>query len=295
MRRLSLLLLLALTGCQAPAPAQPTPTVRRSALSASSITSAAAAASAVITTPTWTPEPTLTPTPLPTATLTPIPTLTPLPTTTPTSEPIAAPVLLLERPLPHEFVASTILVAGKVANVTSGTVRLELRSPDGQPLGSEPIIAATTVVSGGLAFSGEIPLELPPTPRPFTVHAAWYGQDQVPMAEASQPIHLLGRFPRVSELSVEAPQPFARGPEPTIAVRGVAPGPPAKILARLLDDAENVVESVEARLLWYQPGLPCAFDATLSNNPAATQVQVILLGPDDAVLEAVRVRLEAKR
>ena len=155
-------------------------------------------------------------------------------------------------------------------------------------------MAATTVVSDGLAFSGEIPVELPPTPRPFTVYAAWVGQEQVVMAEASQPVNLLGRFPRVSQLTLDTPRPFERGSESTILVRGVAPGPPAKILARLLDDAETVVESVEARLLWYQPGLPCAFDAVLTNNPAATQVQVILLGPDDVVVEAVRVRLQPK-
>lgn len=294
MRFLSMLLLLVLTACQATVPLQPRPAPQRSAQSASTTSSAAPSASNVVMTPTWTSQPTLTPTPLPTATLTPIPTLTPLPTTTPTGVPSAAPVLLIDRPLPDEFVSTTIMVAGKVANVTDGTVRLELRSPDGRSFGPEPVMATTTVVTDGLAFTGEIPVELPPTPRPFTVYAVWAGQDQVLTAEASQPINLLGRFPRVSQLTLDAPRPFERGSEATILVRGVAPGPPAKILARLLNDAETVVESVEARLLWYQPGLPCAFDAAMTNNPAATQVQVILLGPDDVVLEAVHVRLQPK-
>ncbi len=292
MGRLCLLLLLLLTACQVTVPAEPTPTAQRSALSVATIGSAEASSAAVAATPTWTPEPTLTPTPLPTATLTPIPTLTPMPTTTPTSAPVAAPVLLIERPLPNEFVPGTISVAGKVANATAGTVTVELRSPDGQALGPPPIVAATTVVSDGLAFTGELPVDLPPTPRPFTVHAVWSGPDSTSVAEASQPINLLGRFPRVSQLTLDAPRPFDRSSEPTMAVRGFAPGPPAKVLARLLDSADNVVESVEARLLWYQPGLPCAFEANLANNPAGTQVQVIMLGPDDAVLEAVRVRLD---
>jgi hypothetical protein len=88
-----------------------------------------------------------------------------------------------------------------------------------------------------------------------------------------------------------APEPFARSGEPTIAVRGIAPGPPAKVVARLLDDGDQVLESVDAQLRWYQPGLPCDFDAALPNNPAATQVQVIMLGLDDVVVESTRVRL----
>ncbi len=55
-----------------------------------------------------------------------------------------------------------------------------------------------------------------------------------------------------------------------------------------------VLEAVDARLLWYQSGLACAFEATLPNNPAAAQVEVITLGPDHAVIEAARVRLEPR-
>ena len=127
MRFLSLLLLLVLTACQVTVPAQPTPVPQWSAQSASSMSSAAPLAYSVVMTQTWTPQPTLTPTPGPTATLTPSPTLTPRPTTTPTSRPSAAPVLLIERPLPDEFVSTTIMVAGNVANVADGIVMLELR------------------------------------------------------------------------------------------------------------------------------------------------------------------------
>lgn len=243
-------------------------------------------------TPTWTPQPTLTPTLTPTITATPQSTLTPLPTITPTSGPVVSPVVLIARPLANEFVPASMTVTGKIANVTSGIVRLSLVSPDGQPSGVPPTLATTEVVTDGLSYSGKIELTLPPTPRPFAVQVQWAPSENAqPAGSATQPIFLLGRYGRVDRLMVEAPKPFERGTDAQLAVRGVAPGPPTKILARLLNDADQVLESVEATLTWNQPGMACAFSATLPNNTAATQLQVISLGPDDKVLETARVRL----
>lgn len=298
MRRLCLLALLVLTGCQFRTPVQQIPPTAEPAVSAAAVaettTVVAAAESAVALAPTWTPAPAISPTAEPTATLTPQPTLTPLPTTTPTTEPAVNPVVLITRPLPNEFVPATISVTGKVANVTSGTVSVELRSPDGQPLGTPAVPAPTSVLTDSIAFAVEIPLQLPPTPRPFAVHVTWAPAGGSVAAEATQPINVLGRFPRIDGLTLDEPQPFVRSTGPTITVRGAAPGPPVKVLVRMLDDADQVLESVEAALGWYQPGNPCDFGAELSNNPAGTQVQVIALGPDDAVLEAVRVRLNPR-
>jgi hypothetical protein len=201
-------------------------------------------------------------------------------------------VVVIDRPLANEFVSATIPVSGTVSRATGGEVLLSVRSPDGQPTGPDPAPAVIAPAGDGLGFRGQIQLALPPTPRLAQVYAEWDdGAGGQPAVGASQPVNLEGRYPRVDRLIVEQPQPFARPDSDDLAVGGVAPGPPARMLVRLLDDADQVLESAEADLRWYQPGLPCAFAATLPNNGAATQVQVISLGPDDAVIEAVRVRL----
>ncbi len=290
MRRFCLLWLLVLTACEIARPIQPTPT-KNPPLPAEPSAVAAASAPVRALAATWTPIATLTSTPPPTATLTPIPTPTVLPTGTPTSAPVVEPVILVEHPLPNEFVPGTISVAGRVVHATGGSVVVQLRSADGQALNMEPVVATTTVAKDGVAFTAEIVIDLPPTPRLALVHVAWTADGRTRAVEVTQPINLLGRYPRVDRLVIESPRPFTRGEDATIAVRGLAPGPPGKVLARLLDDADQVLESVDARLLWHQTGLPCVFEATLSNNPAATQVQVITLGRDDVVIEAGRVRL----
>ncbi|HEY0606709.1 MAG TPA: hypothetical protein VGD58_27570 [Herpetosiphonaceae bacterium] len=288
------LLLIGLAACQIQPPVEriPTPTIAitPSATSAAQVRLPFVAGPQA--TPTGTAEPTLTPTSTPTITSTPQPTNTPLPTITPTIDPATAPVVLIARPLADEFVTAEITVSGKVANVASGVVTLRGRTPDGQPVGRDPVVASTQVVTDGLGYDGVLTLELPPTPRQMAVVALWsQNADAEPVAEASQVVSILGRYGRVDRIVVETPRPFERGTADRLAVRGVAPGPPAKMLARLLDDNDQVIETVEARLDWYQPGLPCEFRAELPNNPAGTQLQVISLGPDDAVLEAVKVRL----
>lgn len=300
-RRFSLfgLWLLILAACQVAPPIQPIPT-------ATMLPPATTTAPAVptrnivvlpipggaIPTPTWTAQPTLTPTSTPTITATPIPTLTVQPTITPTSGPVVTPVVLIARPLADEFVTTRIPVAGKVATVSSGVVRLSLQSAAGRPDGPAPVLATTRVVSDGLEYEGEITFEGPPTPRLFAVHVEWApSADAQATARASQLVSLLGRYPRVDRVIVESPQPFERGSAPQLVVEGVAPGPPVKMLARLLDNADTVLESTEAQLSWVQPGLAAAFSATLPNNQAATQLQIISFGPDEQILEAPRVRL----
>jgi hypothetical protein len=298
MRRLCFfLLLLSLAGCQVRVPVEPIPTPAAmptpTAMATLTATTAAHVTLPFVTGPQATPVDTLTPTA--TVTQTPIPTLTAIPTVTPTIDPAYAPVVLIAQPVADEFVTAAITMTGKVANVSSGVVWLRGRTPDGQPLGPEPVIASTSVVSDGLGYTGTLALELPPTPRQMAVVALWSSsQSAEPVAEASQLVSMLGRYGRVDRVIIETPQPFERGTEPQLAVAGVAPGPPAKILARLLDESDQVVETIEARLDWNQPGLPCSFRAELPNNPAGTQLQVISLGPDDAVIEAVRVRLTPK-
>lgn len=291
------LLLIGLAACQIQPPVEaiPTPTVTIAPTATSAAQVRLPFVAGPQATPTGTAEPTLTPTPTPTITPTPQPTLTPQPTITPTTDPATAPVVLIARPLANEFVTGEITVVGKVANASSGVVQLRARTPDGQPVGPDPVVVSTQAVTDGLNYTGVLVLELPPTPRQMSVVALWSpNQDAEPVAEASQLVSILGRYGRVDRIVVEMPRPFERGSADRLDVRGVAPGPPAKLLARLLDDNDQVVESVEARLAWYQPGLPCEFRAELPNNPAGTQLQVISLGPDDAVLEAVRVRLTAR-
>lgn len=292
MRRFCLwgLLLIALAGCQTQPPVEVIPTLTR--IPDPTATSAAQVRLPFILGPQATPTGTAEPTSTPTITTTPQPTLTPQPTMTPASDPVNAPVVLIARPVANEFVPAEIAMTGKVANVSTGVVQLRARTPDGQPVGPEPVTISTQVVSDGLSYAGTLKLDLPPTPRQMAVVALWsQSADAEPVAEASQLVSILGRYGRVDRIIVETPRPFERGTADQLAVRGVAPGPPAKMLLRLLDDGDQVVESIEARLDWYQPGLPCEFRGELPNNPAGTQLQVISFGPDDAVLEAVRVRL----
>ncbi|HEX6290661.1 MAG TPA: hypothetical protein VFZ66_15840 [Herpetosiphonaceae bacterium] len=292
MRRLSILglLVLALAGCQMRVPVEPIPTP--TATPAAQVRLPFVSGPQASATPTRTPQPTLTPTSTPTITHTPLSTLTPLPTVTPTTDPASAPVVLIAQPVASEFVTTAITVTGRVANTTAGIVRIQARTPDGQPVGREPVLVTTQVLSDGLGFVGTLAVEPPPTPRQMAVAALWSpSEGEAPAAEASQLVSILGRYGRVDRLIIEGPRPYERGDAPQLVVRGAAPGPPAKILARLLDENDQVVETTEALLAWYQPGLPCAFDAVLPNNPAGTQLQVISLGPDDAVIEAVRVRL----
>jgi hypothetical protein len=244
-------------------------------------------------TPTWTPEPTWTPLPTPTETLTPQPTLTTAPTATPLPEVDAE--VTIAQPAASAFVSDSVAVSGTVIGVTNGIVTLRLQSPDGQPSPVPPVRATTGVENGVLVFRGEIAFELPPTPRPYAVVAEWSLAEGVPsQAQAVQPINLPGRLSRVDRIIVEAPQPQTLIADAEIAVSGVAPGPPAMMLARLLDANDQVLHSVEADLSWTQPGLPCAFAAMLPNDPNATQIQVIGLGADDTVLAEARVRLAAR-
>lgn len=234
-------------------------------------------------------------TPQPTATLTPQPTLTTIPTVQPTTAPVGQPAITITRPVAGEFVTSPVTVVGTIANATGGTVLISLRTLDGQPIGPDAAAAATSAAADGLQFAVEMPLELPPTPRQLALIVQYAAeQGGQPVIEAGQAINLLGRYGRVDRIIVEAPKPLERPAEAQISVQGVAPGPPAKILARLLDDADQVIESVEATFSWYQPGLPCAWSALVPNNPAGTQLQIITLGPDDAVLDNVRVRLNPR-
>lgn len=231
-------------------------------------------------------------TPIPTPTLTPIPTNTTLPTETPLPVSAGDPVITIARPVAQEFVSAAIPIAGTIANVAGGSVLLSVRSLDGQPIGPAPVPAATNATSEGLQFSGEIALELPPTPRQVAVIVSYGPQEGAqPVVEAGQAINLLGRYGRVDRIIVEAPKPLQRPADAEISVQGVAPGPPARIVVRLIDESDQVIETTDAEFRWYQPGLPCAWSARLPNNPAGTQLQVITLGPDDTVLDNVRVRL----
>ena len=274
---------------------------------------------------TATPEPTSTPTPSPTAT--PTPTSSPTVTTTPTvtETPAAtitptdtltsteamtltateeatltpeatasdgeAPQVTIERPVAGLFLPSPVEVAGQVMHASQGQVRLQAQTPDGQPVGLEPVLAATAPISGGLAYTGTLPLKYAPTPRSVVIAAEYLGEDGTVRASTEQHVNATGRFARVQYITVESPLPFTRNGDPVIVVRGAAPGPPQSMEVRLLDAQDQVLESVRATLGWYQPGLPCDFTATLQNAPAGTTVEVLSLGQDDAVIERARVRL----
>lgn len=290
-------LLVLLAACDLTTPVQPIPSPQRASPSAVALAPSVTPTFAPPNVPTTNPLPptslpvTPTTTPQPSPTLTPQPTLTAQPT--PTTAPRAAAVITISRPLPLEFVATPVPVSGSIANAPGGTVLLSLRTPDGQPIGPAPVAAETSVVSDSLQFRGEITLELPPTPREAVAIVqfgpAVAGQSVV---EAGQLVNLPGRFGKIDQLLVEEPRPRERPGSPTLVVSGIAPGPPARVLARLLDSADQVVESVETTLGWYQPGLPCSFNGTLPNNPAGTQLQVLTLGDDDAVTAEVRFRLD---
>jgi len=238
------------------------------------------------TPPTLLPSPTLLATP--TITLTPQPTNTALPTNTP--PPAAA--VTIERPLPDEFVAAIITAAGTVANAPSGGMQLSIRTLDGAVIGPPAIYADMKPSGDGYRFLGQVALDTPPTPRQVVLIARYEPDDPAwSVVEAGQAINVQGRYGHVDRLVVEQPKPLQRPDTPEIEIRGVASGPPAKVLVRLLDAGDNVLTQTEAQLSWYQPGLPCDYSALLPNIPEATQLLVITLGTDDAVLESTRVRL----
>lgn len=246
--------------------------------------------------PTPTPEtptpPVLLPSPTlqasPTITLTPQPTNTPLPTNTP---PPSA-VVTIERPLPDEFVAAIVSAAGTVVNAPSGGMQLSIRTPDGAVVGPPAIYADVTTLADGFQFAGQVALDPPPTPRQVVLIARYEPDDPAwSVVEAGQAINVQGRYGHIDRLVVEQPKPLERPDTPDIEVRGVASGPPAKVLVRLLDPAENVLAEADAQLSWYQPGLPCDYAALLPNVPEATQLQVITFGADDVIQESTRVRL----
>jgi len=276
------LLLLALAGCVAPPVEQrPTPTGAPVAI---------APTATVTQTPTTTPTMTQTPT----ATMT--QTATPAPTVTQTPSPIAAAAITISDPLPGEFVTGTLTVSGTIAGVSQGVVWIGFATLDGQPIGPAPRRATINPAGDGLQFTGEIAIDLPPTPRQIAVQARWApAMDAEPATGALQPVNLLGRYPRVVRIIVESPAPLERGTEPQIPILGYAPGPPAKVVARLVDEPGNVLESTEASFAWYEAGKPAVFMAALPNNPAATKLQILALGPDDNVLETATVRLEIRR
>ncbi len=231
-----------------------------------------------------------TPTPLasPTITLTPQPTNTPAPTNTP---PPGA-VVTIEHPVADEFVAAIVSAAGTVANAPSGGMLLSIRTLDGAVIGPPAINADMKSSGDGYRFLGQVALDPPPTPRQVVLIARYEPDDPAwSVVEAGQAINVQGRYGHIDRLVVEQPRPLERPDSPEIEVRGVATGPPAKVLVRLLDAGENVLAETEAQLAWYQPGLPCDYSALLPNVPEATQMQVIALGIDDAVTEATRVRL----
>lgn len=276
------LLLLALAGCVAP-PVEPRPTPTTAPV-------------AIALTPTMTQTPAATPTVTQTPTATVTQTATPAPTVTHTPSPMVAAAITISDPLPGEFVAGTLTVSGTVAGVSQGVVWIGFATLDGQPLGPMPRLATVNPTDDGLQFTGELTIDLPPTPRQIAVQARWApGMDAEPTTDARQPINLLGRYPRIVRIVVESPAPLERGAEPQIPILGYVPGPPAKVVARLVDEPGTVLESTEASFAWYEAGKPAVFMAALPNNPAATKLQILALGPDDSVLETATVRLEIRR
>jgi hypothetical protein len=231
--------------------------------------------------------PTLTARPTPTvqATLTPQP--------TPTVPPVAAeePVVTIDNPVIDMFLPSPVTVSGKVLNVSGGRVRLQAQTPDGQPLGLPPVLAASEVVTDGLTFSGTLELGFAPTPRPLLIAAEYLDDADRVIAFAQQPANAIGRYARVQYVTVEMPLPFTRNAEPEILVHGAAPGPPHQILVRLLDAQDQVLDQATAMLGWYQQGLPCDFAASVENLPQGTTIQVLSLGEDEQVLEQARIQL----
>ncbi len=219
------------------------------------------------------------------------PTLTPLPTVTVAQRGGGTPRVTIAQPVIGMFLPSPVEVAGKVANVPAGQVRLQAQTPNGQSLGLPPMMAATSPVTDGLAFSGTLQLGYAPTPRSLLITAEYLDPKGVVRAFAQQPVNVVGRFARLQYIVVEAPLPFTRGSDPSILVRGATPGPPKSVLVRLLDAQEHVLDSVPALLGWYQPGLPCDFTASVPNRPEGASIQVLSLGENDKVIEQARVRL----
>jgi hypothetical protein len=236
--------------------------------------------------PTATPQPTLTMAPTPTVE----PTLTAQPTAT--TPPVAAdaPLLVLERPVAGMFLDVPVEISGTV-DVAVGQIRATIYTPDGEPLGLEPVLLPTTPISTGLQFRGTVPLGNAPTPRGVVVVVEYLDEAGDVAATAEQPTNVEGRFARLQYMAVEGPLPYTRPTDPTILVYGAAAGPPARVEVLLLDSGGNVLVSVPAALGWYQPGLPCDFAATIENRAEGVTVEVRSFDADGTQLEQVRVPL----
>lgn len=182
-------------------------------------------------------------------------------------------------------------VSGKVTNVSTGQVRLLAQIAAGQPLGLPPVLATTTPVTDGLAFTGTLQLGYAPTPRNLLLEAEYLGADGKAQSVAQQQVAVIGRFAQLQYIAVEAPLPLTRDAEPAITVRGAAPGPPKAVLVRLLNAQDQVLDEATAQLGWYQAGLPCDFIAAVRNLPEGVTIQVLSLGDDGNVLEQDRVPL----
>jgi hypothetical protein len=189
------------------------------------------------------------------------------------------------------FLPSPVEVSGKVTNVSTGEVRLQAKIADGQPLGLPPVLATTAPVTDGLAFNGTLQLGYAPTPRNLLLAAEYLGADGRVQGATQQQVSVIGRFGQLQYIAVEAPLPLTRDGDPTITVRGAAPGPPKAVLVRLLNAQDQVLDEATAQLGWYQSGLPCDFLATVRNLPEGTTIQVLSLGDDGNVLEQDRVQL----
>lgn len=238
--------------------------------------------------PTATPtaEPTLTMAPTPTVE----PTLTPQPTATTPPATTNAPLIVFERPVAGMFLDVPLEISGTV-DVAEGQIRATIYTPDGEPLGLEPVLVPTEPISSGMRFQGTIPLGNAPTPREVVVMVEYLDEGGNVAATAEQSANVEGRFARLQYMAVEAPLPYSASADPTIVVRGAAAGPPERVEVRLLDAAGNILVSAPAALGWYQPGLPCDFAATIENRAEGATVEVLSFDADGTQLEQARVPL----
>lgn len=227
----------------------------------------------------------------------PAPTPTSVPTPTPTSVPTPMPTLApgagmrLDAPLPEEFVSLPLTVSGVVSGTQQGEVRLDLLLPDGQPLAIAPVVATVRPLDGGLAFAGMLALDLPPTPRQALLRARWAPAPQAaPRLEATRLINLPGAAARITEVMVIAERDALAG---VIHVQGSAPGPPDRVVVRLLGPGDVVLSALEAQRSWVAPGLPCAFRATLPQHADALVIEALALDAGGTVQDTARVWLGA--
>lgn len=234
-----------------------------------------------------TPEPTLTRAPTPTVE----PTLTAQPTATP-PQAVDVPRITLERPVAGMFLGSPIDISGTV-DVAGGQVRATVETPDGVPIGIEPVLLPTEPNGAGMNFRGTLTVGTAPTPRGIVVVVEYLDDAGDVVVAVQQRATIEGRFARLQYLTVEGPLPYSRPADATFLVYGAAAGPPAKVEVRLLDRNGSVLQSMEATLGWYQPGLPCDFAATIGNRPEGVLIEVISMQDDGTPLERRRVPLAA--